>query len=153
MDPSEVTVLVLAYLDRNGFASASAAFRRDAARELARVAPHVGRVKDLEAIIHGYVLSHNALSGPIAALGATVDRHPVTAALGVVAALFSLRVMSLRRRRARASVDDDAPVPSHLQSPTPPPCEIELNGSPATGKDDEPEPSWLAEASAQVGLR
>lgn len=148
MDPSEAAVLVLAYLDRKGFASASAAFRRDAAQELARVVPHVGRVKDLEAVIHGYVLSR----GPAAALGAAVDRRPATVVLGVVAALFSLRVMSLRRRRAQTPVDDDDAVPSHLQSPTPPPCELELSCSPNT-KDDEPEPSWLAEASAKVGLR
>ena len=149
MDPSEVAVLVLTYLDRKGFASASATFRRDAAQELARVTPHVGRVKDLEAIVHGYVLSRNTLSGTAAALGAAVDRQPATVVLGVVAALFSLRVLSLRRRRARAAVD--APVPSRLQSPTPPPCELELFMSPA-GKDDEPEPDWLAKASAQVGL-
>lgn len=168
MDAAEVAVLVEAYLIRNDYGNAARAFRSDASRQLVRVAPITGRVKDLEHIVNAYVRAHHLIQ-PIHTMVAAADRRRGPVILGLAATLFSLRVMQLRLRRRRRMLEAGEATAGPLATgdreeavaaTKEPPVSREEAGaatkelpvSPAAPPQVEAEPSWLGEAAALVGL-
>ncbi len=182
VDAAEVAVLVEAYLIRNDYGNAARAFRSDASRQLVRVAPITGRVKDLEHIVNAYVRAHHLIQ-PIHTMVAAADRRRGPVILGLAATLFSLRVMQLRLRRRRRMLEAGEATAGPLATgdreeavaaTKEPPVSREEAGaatkelpvsreevgaaakelpvSPAAPPQVEAEPSWLGEAAALVGL-
>ena len=145
---AEVAVLVEAYLMRSGYTAAAASFQRDAAQQLASVAPYAGQVKDLEVIINGYVQTQWSLQ-PIRKVMSVLDRRTAGAAvLGVAAVVFSLRVFQLRRRK-RLSEKQSQQAEAVSRSAKVAVVSEQTDG---TSQAAEAEPSWLGEAAALVGL-